>query len=273
MHISDGYSSPMYEGGTKEDALELVKHCKEALRENNTSCTVLTMTHGNFLNLIENVLECYNLKERIDYYFRNLVLSTDFTPRKFTYSPFYQPNVTGEHWLKKDFKAIDDPNIDMANFYALTKFHHFMTEPFDCFRVPFGIGMGRYLTVHPGNARIVSLDFLPKDRLITLFVCDSNPENERFYQAAISEGIVVDEYVFESLANRNLASILGLKDFHKVKVLFSSQVGLQIVEHHPALDEFAQEYVIEYDGINFIVNDVVIATYNPARDTFQFSKN
>jgi len=229
---------------------EVVEYMKQVCHFAGKDSFVVQTDTGKFKNFYNQVSRLPLLHK-----FSNTMqslLKTDQSPRVFRFPVDYTP--------KHD-------NTDKDTVYNLVKLYQFYTNPPDFFRTPFSLGAKKknFLMIHPGNYRLISTLFLPNNIPCTLLF----PTKFNHWLSYFG----IDNHKDNTVCSMNsvtLSEIFNLSLYNKITVSYSSITGIQLMEHHTQLEEYKKEFVIEWTGRHFVVNDVIVASlsngvFNPPK--------
>jgi len=222
---------------------ETVAYIKQVCEFTDSDSYVIETTSDALKNLVDtvNYMSVYRMFSDTMWG----LLANDKRPRCYRYDSDYMPLHN---------------KSDKSFFYNLTKLHQFYTDPPLLFRTPFSIGALQkkppfMLAIHPGSYRLFSTLFLPEN----IYCCLLLPVDAH----ALINNLNIEfnkTKTILSINNKELIKTLNINLYSNLHISWSSQTGIQLVENHSELAEYAKQYEIKWTGRQFVVNDVIIAT-------------
>jgi len=241
--LADLYVSKQMHGANI--AHDIVNVARKQLKAHNLECTAFSITHNQFIEL--------RGYPDINSFVKEHVLQNQYRARISHYPASY--------------RTIND-NTSRDRFYELIKVHHFMTEPFTGYKVPFSMGIiNEQPHHHPGNTRFRCMPILPLDSKMWVMVTNL-PINIQLLEK-ISKLEHADSFTFSQTSDTEIINKLDLCSYEHTTIWLSSTIGLQIMEQCSKLEIFNKRYSIKFTGKEFIVNGDVIL-YLDDNNEFRF---
>lgn len=231
---------------TDEVCDDIVTGMLDLLSKYDMTASAYKITGSQFLHLYHHIASKDNISSRVHNYINDVILKKNHSPRTYFF--------TGDQ-SKNHLDRINNKSDDWG-FYELSKVYNFMVNPPEYFRLPMSVGeLNGNMVIHPGNTRITCLSFLEEDLPLTMIVSDysQNKKIKDWIDQHSYQGLpIIDE-------NRELLkNVLHIKELYSPHLLWRVPEGIQITEPMQKLKEHHIDYLVEFDGSNFHINNRLV---------------